>query len=72
MSDVRGSADYRRTLCRNILLKLWHDLQDPAAGDAIDRRFGNPPPEDHGDRYTAIAVAPASGGVTSNGHAEVS
>jgi CO/xanthine dehydrogenase FAD-binding subunit len=26
ISDVRGSADYRRVLAGNILTKFWHDL----------------------------------------------
>lgn len=26
ISDVRGSAAYRRTLCRNLFLKLWHEI----------------------------------------------
>jgi hypothetical protein len=25
ISDVRGSADYRRALARNILVKFWHE-----------------------------------------------
>ncbi|MEM6332037.1 MAG: FAD binding domain-containing protein [Planctomycetota bacterium] len=26
MTDVRGSADYRKALCRNLILKLWHEI----------------------------------------------
>ncbi|MEM1208248.1 MAG: FAD binding domain-containing protein [Planctomycetota bacterium] len=26
LTDVRGSADYRRTLCRNLLMKLGHEI----------------------------------------------
>jgi xanthine dehydrogenase small subunit len=32
ISDVRGSADYRRALAANILLKFWHDLGDLSNG----------------------------------------
>jgi xanthine dehydrogenase small subunit len=30
ISDVRGAADYRYQLTRNILLKFWHETQDAA------------------------------------------
>jgi len=38
ISDVRGSADYRRTLAGNILLRFWHDLDQ---GESTD---GSGPP----------------------------
>jgi len=36
LSDVRGSAEYRTTLARNIFLRLWHDLHpaEPAVAPA--------------------------------------
>jgi xanthine dehydrogenase small subunit len=33
ISDVRGSADYRRTLAGNILLRFWHDLGQGESSD---------------------------------------
>lgn len=33
MSDVRGSAEYRSTLARNILTRVFHDLTDAAGPD---------------------------------------
>src|SRR5581483_1366077 len=30
ISDVRGSMDYRLQLAENILLKLWHELENGA------------------------------------------
>jgi xanthine dehydrogenase small subunit len=34
ISDVRGSAEYRAALARNIMVRFWHDLQSP--GHASD------------------------------------
>ena len=31
MSDVRGSETYRRTLTRNLFIKLWHELNPQAS-----------------------------------------
>lgn len=33
ISDVRGSADYRRALAANVLVKFWHDLGESDAND---------------------------------------
>ncbi len=33
ISDVRGSADYRRVLAANVLFKFWHDLGDSSGGN---------------------------------------
>jgi xanthine dehydrogenase small subunit len=33
ISDVRGSADYRRVLAGNILIKFWHDLGESGPMD---------------------------------------
>lgn len=40
ITDVRGSADYRRTLSRNILIRFWHDLS--IGGDAHTNGNGSP------------------------------
>jgi len=34
ISDVRGGAEYRRTLAANILVKFWHEVMGPGAPDA--------------------------------------
>ena len=31
LSDVRGSADFRKTLIRNLFLKFYHETTDAAA-----------------------------------------
>jgi xanthine dehydrogenase small subunit len=48
ISDVRGSEAYRRTLARNLLLKVWHDA---VGGDAA------PPDDDfagNGNRHAGV------------------
>jgi xanthine dehydrogenase small subunit len=41
ISDVRGAEAYRRVLARNILVKLWQDIEDPDAGRAMPRQAMN-------------------------------
>ncbi len=55
MSDVRGSEMYRRTLCRNAVLKLWHELD---AG----RFNGHPHPRKSPPLDPTAAFYPATAG----------
>jgi xanthine dehydrogenase iron-sulfur cluster and FAD-binding subunit A len=32
ISDVRGSADYRRLLSANVLLRFWHEMDESSEG----------------------------------------
>ena len=56
LSDVRGSAEYRRLLAENIFLKFFHDIT--GKGDGGDRK-ADANPSSPRDR---LAFAPAGGG----------
>jgi xanthine dehydrogenase small subunit len=58
ISDVRGSAEYRRALARNIMVRFWHDLQSGGHGPGGNGR-ANGSGNGHADHDHFQRPAPA-------------